>query len=131
MRRLILLTMALLLGVFLTHSLWAQEDEYPEEPIIFDQPVKGVIFDHKSHVEDFGLSCDSCHDGIFEMAAGTAAENGDFTMESMYKGKYCGACHDGETAFAANTRCAKCHIGVLGVQRLLGQPEKKEEKGHH
>ncbi len=99
----------------------AQDDEeadYPTEPIVFTQPVKAVVFDHKIHIEDAGLDCDSCHDDIFEQAAGTAEENGDFTMKSLYEGKYCGACHDGDTAFASNTRCAVCHIGVMGYNRM-------------
>ncbi len=95
-----------------------EEADYPTEPIVFTQPVKAVVFDHKIHIEDAGLDCDSCHDDIFEQAAGTAEENGDFTMKSLYEGKYCGACHDGDTAFASNTRCAVCHIGVMGYNRM-------------
>ena len=110
----------------------AQDDEeadYPTEPIVFTQPVKAVVFDHKIHIEDAGLDCDSCHDDIFEQAAGTAEENGDFTMKSLYEGKYCGACHDGDTAFASNTRCAVCHIGVMGYNRMH-KIEGAESKEH-
>ncbi len=110
----------------------AQDDEeadYPTEPIVFTQPVKAVVFDHKMHIEDAGLDCDSCHDDIFEQAAGTAEENGDFTMKSLYEGKYCGACHDGDTAFASNTRCAVCHIGVMGYNRMH-KIEGAESKEH-
>ncbi|MFZ5759080.1 MAG: cytochrome c3 family protein [Thermodesulfobacteriota bacterium] len=97
------------------------EDTYgPEAPIIFTQPVKAVIFSHKTHTMDAGLSCDSCHDDLFQMAIGTAEANDDFTMQSLYDGKYCGACHDGQTAFASNTRCTVCHIGVKGFDRLQG-----------
>lgn len=104
------------------------EDLYgPEEPVIWDKPVRGVIFDHKVHTMEMGLDCDSCHDEIFEMEAGAAQENDDFNMEAMYEGEYCGACHDGGDAFAANTRCTNCHIGVRGVARLTGEDE---EKGH-
>jgi c(7)-type cytochrome triheme protein len=95
------------------------EDLYgPKDPIIWDQPVKGVVFDHKIHTMDMELDCDSCHDEIFEMEAGTAQENEDFTMETIYDGEYCGSCHDGGDAFDANTRCTTCHIGVRGVKRL-------------
>ncbi len=107
-----------------TAQVMGQEDEdYPQEPIIFTKPVKAVIFDHKYHIEQ-GLDCDSCHDDPFEMAAGTAEQNDDFNMKSLYEGKYCGTCHDGESAFAANTRCTLCHIGVKGYNRLMGTPEK-------
>lgn len=89
--------------------------------VIFTKPVKAVIFEHKSHMAQ-GLECDSCHSGLFEMATGTAQGKDDFTMESLYKGKYCGACHDGSTAFASNTRCTVCHIGVKGLNRKEGKP---------
>ena len=102
-------------------QVMAQDDEdYPQEPIIFTKPVKAVIFDHKYHIEQ-GLDCDSCHDDPFEMAAGTAEENEDFNMKALYQGKYCGTCHDGESAFASNTRCTLCHIGVKGYNRLMGK----------
>jgi len=89
--------------------------------IVFTKPVKAVIFEHKNHMAQ-GLDCDSCHSGLFEMATGTAEGNEDFTMDSLYKGKYCGACHDGSTAFASNTRCTVCHIGVKGFNRMSGKP---------
>jgi c(7)-type cytochrome triheme protein len=104
------------------------EDLYgPEAPVIWDKPVRGVIFEHKIHTMEIGLDCDSCHDEIFEMESGAAQENDDFNMEAMYDGLYCGACHDGGDAFAANTRCTTCHIGVRGVERLSG---KNDAQGH-
>lgn len=106
------------------------EDEYgPLAPIIWEKPVKTVIFQHKTHTMGAGLDCDSCHDELFEMEAGAAEENEDFTMESLYQGKYCGSCHDGSTAFASNTRCTTCHIGVRGHARLVGGGQAKP--AHH
>jgi c(7)-type cytochrome triheme protein len=100
------------------------EDEYgPADPIIMVKPVKSVVFEHKVHTMDAGLDCESCHDDLFEMETGAAEENEDFTMVSLYEGGYCGACHDGETAFASDTRCTACHIGVRGHARLLGEEE--------
>jgi c(7)-type cytochrome triheme protein len=97
------------------------EDTYgPKAPILWNKPVKGVVFYHETHTKGAGLDCDTCHDGLFEMAAGAAEENEDFTMESLYQGNYCGACHDGSMAFASNTRCTACHIGVKGMNRLSG-----------
>ena len=46
-------------------------------------------------------------------------------MASLYEGNYCGACHDGDTAFASNTRCTACHIGVNGYERLKRLEEVK------
>lgn len=101
----------------LNQPSWAEEDEEDGGTIIFVNPVKAVIFEHELHTEQ-GLDCESCHEELFDMAAGTAEENDDFTMESLYQGQYCGACHDGDTAFASNTRCTVCHIGVKGYNRL-------------
>ena len=106
------------------------EDTYgPKDPIIWVKPVKSVVFHHKTHTMDAGLECDSCHDDLFAMESGAAEENEDFTMATMYEGGYCGACHDGSTAFASNTRCTTCHIGVRGHARLLGD-DASVEKGH-
>lgn len=82
--------------------------------VIYTKPVKSVIFSHKTHVDDNGLSCDLCHTNNFTMQSLKAQENSDFTMKSLGEGKYCGACHNGTMAFASNTRCASCHIGVKG-----------------
>jgi len=102
------------------------EDTYgPQDPIVWVKPVKSVVFDHKIHTMDAGLDCDSCHDDLFEMEAGVAEENEDFIMATLYEGGYCGACHDGETAFASDTRCTTCHIGVRGHARLLGGTSEK------
>lgn len=97
----------------------------PEGTIVWTKPVKAVIFDHKTHTEDYGLSCDSCHDDVFAMQKGAAEKADDFTMQSLYDGKYCGTCHDGSTAFASDTRCNSCHIGLKGYNRLMGN------KGDH
>jgi len=101
---------------------------YPEAPIVYDKPVRGVIFSHKTHVEK-GLACDMCHNHLFKQQAKKAQENKDFVMESLYQGKYCGACHNGSLAFASNTRCATCHIGVKGEERSKSG-SKAEKKGH-
>jgi c(7)-type cytochrome triheme protein len=130
MKKILLL---MVLGVFLLstallsasgdvqHEEEYDEDTYgPKDPIIWDKPVKSVVFDHKIHTMGAELDCDSCHDDLFEMEAGVAQENEDFTMATLYDGGYCGSCHDGETAFASDTRCTTCHIGVRGQARLLG-----------
>ncbi|MBU0483840.1 MAG: cytochrome c3 family protein [Proteobacteria bacterium] len=105
------------------------EDEEDGGTIVFTKPVMSVVFEHKIHISQ-GLECDSCHDDIFVMETGVAESKDDFTMESLYQGKYCGACHDGETAFASNTRCTTCHIGVKGFNKMQGGG-KSESAGHH
>lgn len=108
------------------------EDQYgPEAPIIWVKPVKSVVFSHKVHTMDAGLECDSCHDDLFTMEAGAAEAAEDFTMASLYEGSYCGACHDGSTAFASNTRCTACHIGVRGHARLQKGSSTEEPAKKH
>lgn len=114
-----LLALALVMLVF-GGQAFGEEDDDSGGTIIFVKPVKSVIFEHKNHLEQ-GLECDSCHDDLFEMEAGVAEANDDFTMASLYEGKYCGACHDGDMAFASKTRCTVCHIGVKGYDRAMGK----------
>ena len=78
--------------------------------ILYTKPLESVIFSHASHAQK-EFSCATCHSGLFEMKAMEAQKNKDFIMDSLYKGKYCGACHDGKKAFAADTQCARCHLG--------------------
>jgi len=100
------------------------------EMVVFNRPVKAVVFDHKGHV-DMGLDCASCHDKAFEMRKGAAEETpGKFTMQALYAGKYCGVCHNGNIAFASNTRCASCHIGVKGLERMSGKTAAGDKQKH-
>ncbi|MFO7983327.1 MAG: cytochrome c3 family protein [Desulfuromonadales bacterium] len=98
------------------------------EDIYYTKPLKAVLFDHQVHVDDLGFDCESCHMDTFTMKAKAAQENEDFNMEALYKGKYCGSCHDGSMAFASDTRCATCHVGVKGYNRARG--DQKDESSH-
>ncbi len=99
--------------------------------IVFNRPVKAVVFNHKGHV-DMGLSCASCHDKAFEMRKGAAEESPEkFNMQALYAGKYCGVCHNGHIAYASDTRCTSCHIGVKGLAKMLNAPKDNGEKGQH
>lgn len=105
---------------------------FPADPIVWTEPVKAVTFSHKDHTEEFGLDCDSCHNSAFAMKSGAAVKSNNFTMDALYKGQFCGACHDGDTAFASNTRCTTCHIGVKGYNRMMGHdPAKAAHGGGH
>lgn len=112
----------------LTGSAEDTQDSGAPEDIIYTKPVKGVIFSHKTHTA-VGLACDSCHTKLFEMSAKNAESKPDFVMKSLYDGKYCGACHAPKgMAFASNTQCARCHIGVKGLERAEKQKAAKEAK---
>lgn len=108
---------------------WANEMGHGGD-VLYTEPVKAVLFSHKTHVEDMGFGCDSCHAGLFEMASLSAQANKDFNMEGLYAGKYCGACHNGSMAFASNTQCATCHIGVKGYNKIAN-PEGAKSEGKH
>lgn len=100
------------------------------EVVDFQKPVRTVRFTHKDHVE-MGFGCTECHPQLFATRIGAAEEKPEqFTMQALYDGKYCGACHDGETAFAANTRCTTCHIGVLGEERSRTAGAARERNKH-
>ncbi len=91
------------------------------ERVFFQKPVRTVVFEHKAHV-DMGLKCAGCHPRLFETRSGAAEEKAEkFVMQALYDGQYCGACHNGQNAFAANTRCTTCHIGVRGDEQRLSQ----------
>ncbi len=94
--------------------------QLPHDPIVWTVPVKAVVFSHNTHINDVGLDCASCHSDVFAMKVGAASASGNYTMQAIYDGQYCGSCHDGETAFASNTQCNSCHIGVKGYNRMMG-----------
>jgi c(7)-type cytochrome triheme protein len=67
-----------------------------------------VLFDHAYHVRQKGLSCASCHYGIFQMTKSSAYR---MDMSMITKGKFCGSCHNGRTAFDVKdaNSCLRCH----------------------
>lgn len=107
----------------------AAEEVFHGGDIVYTGPLKAVLFSHKGHVEDLELSCETCHDGIFQMASLAVQKNSDFTMKGLAEGKYCGTCHNGSMAFASDTQCARCHIGVKGYNRLSGEQKDTAEHG--
>jgi c(7)-type cytochrome triheme protein len=111
------------------NGLLASDEVFHGGDIVYTEPVKAVLFSHAYHVESLGMPCDMCHTEIFGMAALSAQAYDDFTMEGLSDGKYCGACHDGTMAFASDTQCARCHIGVKGYDRIQN-PEGSEPPGH-
>jgi len=98
--------------------------EAPQETIYFTKPVKAVLFDHSIHVGREEISCEECHKEIFTMEKGNSELKEDFIMADIYcEGadvKYCGVCHNNERAFADNTRCTVCHIGVKDFDKIMG-----------
>ncbi|BCL59843.1 hypothetical protein DGMP_05360 [Desulfomarina profundi] len=79
------------------------------ESVTWKKPTE-VNFNHKAHVEEFELSCTSCHDKVFPMKKNIAATRADFTMSAFKNGKYCGTCHNGDDAFDSSTQCESCHV---------------------
>lgn len=104
-------------------------DVNPPETILFEKPVKGLLFNHALHNRELGLACNECHMRLFDMKTGSTGEQADFTMEAMYNGKYCGACHNGSMAFDLKAGCNKCHTDMPGDGGTAsGSDEKKAGK---
>jgi len=115
----------------------------PKGKIIFNQPVKSVVFEHVVHVEKAKLSCESCHKEVFAMKRGgfekqklitseNAAEKRKYLV-ALHK-KYCGTCHDSSQAFGYLTRCTVCHVGVKGMAGQLDEVtknKKHDQSGSH
>ena len=74
------------------------EDKY--EPLMQSEP--GLYFDHKFHVEDKDLLCESCHKGISEVDFSMSAVQPNPIMEDCY------GCHNNITV--ASNACESCHI---------------------
>ncbi|HOD29109.1 MAG TPA: cytochrome c3 family protein [Syntrophales bacterium] len=109
-KRMLILCTALIITVPLSGAGAADK---PPAGILYTQPLKSVLFSHGDHLQK-GTSCSTCHSGLFDMEALRAQTRKDFNMAALYKGKYCGACHNGRKAFAADTQCARCHLGTRG-----------------
>lgn len=110
----------------------------PTENIVFDKPVKAVIFSHDIHVGRGGLSCELCHKEVFAMEQGHVANSklassDDPAVKRQYleslHSKFCGTCHDSNQAFGYLTRCTVCHIGVKGYDQMYGAEEKHDAHG--
>ena len=129
-KTLILTLVTLIAALAYSSTLLYAEGVFHGGDVVYTKPVKAVIFSHKAHVEDMGMSCEMCHPDLFVMSNLAAQENDDFTMQSLYDGKYCGSCHNGSWAFASDTQCARCHIGVKGHKAMTGSSDKAEEVQH-
>ncbi len=102
----------------------------PPKIVINTEPVEAVIFDHAGHL-NMGMDCADCHNHIFEMRIGHAEKTPEhYTMQALYDGQYCGACHNGKDAFASDTLCTSCHIGVQGRQRMFAESAAKSHGDH-
>ncbi|MHB9111790.1 MAG: c(7)-type cytochrome triheme domain-containing protein [Thermoleophilia bacterium] len=95
--------------------------------ILYTEPVDAVVFSHKTHVIDESNGCNTCHTSLFQMQAKAVQGKPDFNMQGLAAGKYCGSCHTSEydVAFASDTQCARCHVGVSGLEEagLLEEDE--------
>lgn len=87
--------------------------------IFYTREVKTVVFSHQTHAVDLKFACDACHTSLFQMQAHQVESKPDFNMAGLAQGKYCGACHSGNNngAFASDSQCARCHIGVKGLEQ--------------
>jgi len=92
------------------------------DDILYTEPVATVAFSHQTHAVEQEFKCSTCHSGIFQMKANNVQSRPDFNMEGLADGKYCGNCHSAEhdVAFSTGAQCARCHIGVTGLEAETG-----------
>jgi c(7)-type cytochrome triheme protein len=110
----------------------------PKGKILFTQPVRAVVFDHKIHVGKAKLLCETCHKEVFVMRKGAIADqklvlSDDSAakrkhLEQLHE-RFCGTCHNSSQAFGFQTRCTVCHIGVKGLARMKGEGTKNSAHG--
>lgn len=79
--------------------------ENVNEPLI--QKESELIFNHKQHVTDQKMECESCHKGLEEAAYSFESASVNPPMSNCYK------CHNGETVAANN--CETCHISTADL----------------
>jgi c(7)-type cytochrome triheme protein len=81
--------------------------DYDVEFVPDDDPDLKAVFSHGTHTE--WLSCENCHEEIFEAAEGA----NPMSMEKLGEGEYCGVCH-GTVTFGVEEfeTCARCHPGL-------------------
>lgn len=89
------------------------------EDILYTESVKSVVFSHQTHASELEYKCSVCHSGIFQMKARNVESSPDFNMKGLAEGKYCGTCHssNNNVAFSSDTQCARCHVGVKGLEQ--------------
>ena len=96
----------------------AAKSSIPKD-ILYTKSVKSVVFSHQTHASELEYKCSVCHSGLFQMKAKSVESSPDFNMKGLAEGKYCGTCHSSKNnvAFSSDTQCARCHIGVKGLEK--------------
>jgi hypothetical protein len=102
---------ALLVAGIVCYAAFPQKT--PEEPvrIMFKTTAGRVLFDHKTHVADYGIACDECHHEQQEDTMSCSGEdchgpNSDPTLaDAMHMN--CKGCHEG---VGGPVECGACHV---------------------
>lgn len=71
-----------------------------------------------AHVETFGMSCVSCHDGAGNMQGFDHAQV--FALEGAHAALTCAACHEGQRFRGTPAACAACHQEPASHAGLFG-----------
>lgn len=75
------------------------------EPLI--QSKSSLIFDHKFHIVDKNLECQSCHKGFEDTAYGSELSQPGPLMQDCY------TCHNNKST--ASNACESCHISTANL----------------
>jgi hypothetical protein len=79
------------------------EDE--DNMMAFQNPPREILFNHKFHIEDAELTCETCHKNLDQV---------DFAnVESLPVMADCASCHDDQQA---SMECASCHTNTLNLR---------------
>lgn len=115
----IALGLAVILLVVGVICLTAFSARKPETPIRIDfkSTAGNVLFDHKAHIEDYGLDCTDCHHEFDESEqkkpqACSVCHTGDETGEAFKRPdafhQQCIGCH--EDSGSGPVKCSDCHV---------------------
>jgi hypothetical protein len=86
--------------------------ENVNEPLI--QKKSEIIFNHKFHITDKKLACETCHKGLWDVAYSFESKTAKPSMV------ICNDCHNGRSV--ATNNCESCHISTAN---LLPQDHKE------
>ena len=129
MKKLIVITLGLIVLFVLCGAVFAADKPAPDTVILKGSPMGGVKFMHSAHAKDRGIKCETCHHGAKPEKAATGKNQacGDChektaaaPMKTSFKLAFhdatakkgiCIDCHTAENAKGkkAPTKCTECH----------------------
>ncbi|NIR49585.1 cytochrome c3 family protein, partial [candidate division KSB1 bacterium] len=79
---------------------------------LFANPPRDIMFNHKFHVEEADMECETCHPNLNDVDYANA--------ESMPTMQDCASCHDNQQA---SLECGSCHTSTLNLRPVDHTPD--------